>query len=232
MSRRLSAIHLGWPYHPILALDHLAASSRHRFSRVDDHPYWDEATLSLELHTLPLPATHVQVGYCWQNNKLHLSVTNTHTSSCRTWPSYEELCSSLYFTQLAHLGYFCTTLESEEVNQIGLFSGYENRVSSQMSLSEFCLSLETITWWSISFQIVYIPWLLRTFHLARSILGWTCRIAWTVYQAVSFPTHMTISLSPRSIYRLDIDKILTNYRQYDIILLNIYFKLTKLSTQK
>jgi len=29
----------------------------------------DEATLSQQLHTSPLPVTHVLVGYCWQNNR-------------------------------------------------------------------------------------------------------------------------------------------------------------------
>jgi hypothetical protein len=29
----------------------------------------EEATLLRELHTPPLPETHVPVGYCWQNSR-------------------------------------------------------------------------------------------------------------------------------------------------------------------
>jgi len=43
--------------------------------------------MSPELHTPPLPVTHVWVGYHWQNNGLppaYAVVTNTCTTSCRT----------------------------------------------------------------------------------------------------------------------------------------------------
>jgi len=43
--------------------------------------------VSPELHTPPLPVTHVWVGYHWQNNGLppaYAVVTNTCTTSCRT----------------------------------------------------------------------------------------------------------------------------------------------------
>jgi len=46
----------------------------------------DEATLSQELRTPPLPATHVLVGYRWQNNGWRPSsevATATYTTSCR-----------------------------------------------------------------------------------------------------------------------------------------------------
>jgi hypothetical protein len=34
----------------------------------------EEATLSRELRTSPLPGTHVPVGYCWQNSRCYRSV--------------------------------------------------------------------------------------------------------------------------------------------------------------
>jgi len=50
-----------------LAPDRLGARSRHRPSRLDDHPCRGEATLSQELRTTGLLPSHVLVGYQWQN---------------------------------------------------------------------------------------------------------------------------------------------------------------------
>ena len=50
-----------------LAPDRIGARSRHRPSRLDDHPYQGEATLSQELRTTGLLQSHVLVGYQWQN---------------------------------------------------------------------------------------------------------------------------------------------------------------------
>ena len=47
----------------------------------------DEATLSQQLRTPPLPVTHVLVGYWWQNTRLcpvYTVITATQTTSCRT----------------------------------------------------------------------------------------------------------------------------------------------------
>ena len=49
----------------------------------------DEAPLSQQLHTPPLPVTHVLVGYWWQNTRLCpvcTVITATQTTSCRTKP--------------------------------------------------------------------------------------------------------------------------------------------------
>ena len=51
----------------------------------------DEATLSPELHTPPLPATHVWVGYRWQNNGLRLTF---------------QRCSSYWHSLVSHPNYF------------------------------------------------------------------------------------------------------------------------------
>ena len=61
-------------YYVILTPDYLDAGSRHLTSAdVFVTILSDEATLSQQLHTSPLPMTHVLVGfvgeYCWQNNR-------------------------------------------------------------------------------------------------------------------------------------------------------------------
>ena len=47
----------------------------------------NSASLSRQLHTSPLPATHVSVGYCWRNNRFPPLITGetiTYATSCRT----------------------------------------------------------------------------------------------------------------------------------------------------
>ena len=46
-------VHLGWPYHSILAPDHLGTGSHHRLSQVDDH--------SLECGYIVSDASHLTV---------------------------------------------------------------------------------------------------------------------------------------------------------------------------
>ena len=64
-------VHLGWPYHSILAPDRLGTGRRHPLSQVDDHPL-DVGTLSPALHTSPLPERHGRIGYWWQNTRFVL----------------------------------------------------------------------------------------------------------------------------------------------------------------
>jgi hypothetical protein len=47
----------------------------------------DEVTLSPELHTPPLPATHVRIGYWWQNTRWH-PVFTVATATYATFVSH------------------------------------------------------------------------------------------------------------------------------------------------
>jgi hypothetical protein len=78
----------GFTRPPLLAPDHREAGSRRLHSRLGGHPFRNEASLSPELPTLPLPGAPVRVGDGWQNSRscapLRRAMTLTHATSCRT----------------------------------------------------------------------------------------------------------------------------------------------------
>ena len=83
----VTVVHFRSSVHPTLAPDRLDAGSRKLSSR-RLATLSGKVTLSPELRTSPLPATHVRVGYWWQNTRLCFlllkAITARQATSCRT----------------------------------------------------------------------------------------------------------------------------------------------------
>ena len=59
----------------------------------------EEATLSRELRTPPLPATHVPVGYCWQNSRCCRSSPRPQHSHIDDFVSHHQKCGNRYLAR-------------------------------------------------------------------------------------------------------------------------------------